>query len=194
MLTQLQSDNQSDLSDCSKLSPGNREMETAITLPVDHTAKVTGDAYLKFRLNAQTPAVFSMRSVQEALVLPSRRLTPLPNMPAPMMGLMNRRSRVIWVVDLAHLLGLSTLDANAQQYTLILIQAGAVPLALAVQQVEGMMRLPLDEIQSPVGHLTAALVPYVRGCAVQAQSTKPEMLLVLDPEAIVQSPVLRHPL
>lgn len=153
---------------------------------------MVGDAYLKFRLNAWTPAIFSMRSVQEAIVLPSRRLTPMPNMPSPMMGLMNRRSKVVWVVDLAQLLGLSILDLNAQQYTLILIQVGAVPLGLAVQQVEGMIRVQPDEIQSPLGQIGLALVPYLRGCILQESGQKPEMLLALDAEAIVQAPILQN--
>lgn len=167
-------------------------MNLAITLPNDRLAKPIGEMYLKFRLNAHAPAVLSMRAVQEALVLPSRRLTPMPNVPSAMMGLMNRRSRVIWVVDLAQLLELSALDFNAQQYTLILIQAGSVPLGLAVQQVEGMIRLQPDEIQSPVGQISAALVPYLRGCALQQQEQKSEIALVLDAEAIVQAPILRH--
>ncbi len=165
-------------------------MDSAIALP-PRLPQSAGDAYLKFRLDPQTPAVFSMRSVQEAIVLPTRRLTPIPNVPPAMMGLMNRRSRVIWVVDLAQLLAISSLDANAQQHSIILVQVGAVPLGLAVQQVEGMVRLESNQIQSPIGQISTALVPYLRGCALQ-QLQKPEMLLVLDPEAIVQAPVLRH--
>jgi twitching motility protein PilI len=166
-------------------------MDSAIALPPNRS-KAMGEAYLKFRLNGQTPAVFPMRSVQEATILPARRLTPMPNMPAAMMGLMNRRSRVIWVVDLAQLLQISALDFNAHQYTLILIQVGTVPLGLAVQQVEGMIRIQPDEIQSPIGQVSAALVPYLRGCALQQQEQKPEILLVLDAEALIQAPILRH--
>lgn len=163
---------------------------SALALP---ERSVLGDAYLKFRLNPQTAAVIAMRSVQEALVLPARRLTPMPNVPAPMLGLMNRRSRVIWVIDLAQLLELSMLDPNVQQYQLMLIQIGTVPLGLAVQQVEGMVRFQPDEIQSPIGQVSAALVPYLRGCALQQQDQKQEIVLVLDAEAIVQAPLLRHP-
>ncbi|MBD3881034.1 purine-binding chemotaxis protein CheW [Phormidium tenue FACHB-886] len=149
-----------------------------------------GETYLKFHLSRQIPAVLSMRYIQEAMILPSRRLTPMPNVPAPMMGLMNRRSRVIWVVDLAQLLGLAVFDAaSSQQYTLILIQVGSVPLGLAVYQVEGIMRLEADTIQSPVGQVSTTLLPYLRGCVLQ-QQTK-EVLLVLDAEAIAQSPVLQ---
>lgn len=166
-------------------------MDSALALP-PRPVQPAGDTYLKFRLNAQTPAVFSMRSVQEALTLPTRRLTPMPNVPPALIGLMNRRSRVIWVVDLAQLLELPGLDFNAQQQSIILIQVGAIPLGLAVQQVEGMVRLEASQIQSPVGQVSAALVPYLRGCALQ-QSQKPEMLLVLDAESLVHAPVLRQP-
>lgn len=164
---------------------------SAIALSPERVNKTTGEAYLKFRLNAWTPAILSMRSVQEAIVLPSRRLTPMPNVSAALLGLMNRRSKVNWVVDLAQLLGLSILDLNTQQYTLILIQVGTVPLALAVQQVEGMIRIQSDEIQSPIGQIGLALVPYLRGCVLQELEQKPEMLLVLDAESIVQAPILR---
>lgn len=166
-------------------------MDSAIALPHDRSPQAAGDAYLKFRLNAQTSAIFSMRSVQEALVLPARRLAPMPNMPAAMMGLMNRRGRVIWVVDLAQLLELSVLDTNAQQYTLILIQVDSMPLGLAVQQVESMIRLQADEIQSPIGQVSDGLVPYLRGCFVQKQEQHQEILLALDVEAIVKSLILR---
>lgn len=168
-------------------------MDTAIALP-ERSTKGIGDAYLKFRLNSKTPAAFAMRLVQEALILPNRRLTPMPNMPAPMMGLMNRRSRVLWVIDLPQLLGLPALDYNIQQHTLILVQVGTVPLGLAVQQVEGMIRLQPQEVQPPLGQTSLALLPYLRGCALQSHDTKPEMMLILDAEAIVQAPILRQPL
>jgi positive phototaxis protein PixI len=163
-----------------------------------HSLKAPGDTYLKFHLSRQIPAVLSMRYIQEAMILPSRRLTPMPNMPAPMMGLMNRRSRVVWVLDLAQLLGLAVFDAaSTQQYMLILIQVGSIPLGLAVHQVEGIMRLDTAAVQSPVGQVSAALVPYLRGCVLQespketAQQPSKEVLLVLDAEAIAQSPILQ---
>ncbi|MBF2000174.1 MAG: purine-binding chemotaxis protein CheW [Synechococcales cyanobacterium C42_A2020_086] len=167
-------------------------MDTPLTLALSSQRPATGDAHLKFRLGHQTPAVFSMQCVQEALILPARRLTPMPNVPAPLLGLINRRSRVLWVLDLAQILGLALLDLNAQQYTLVLIQVGAVSLGLAVQQVEGIVRLAPEAIQPPVGQISSSLVPYLRGCALQHQEEKQEIVLVLDAEAIVQSPLLRN--
>jgi positive phototaxis protein PixI len=160
----------------------------ALALPVSKSQKVQGDAYLKFRLGQNMPAFFSMHHVQEAIVLPAHRLTPMPNMPACLLGLMNRRSRVVWVVDLALLLGTSRLNPSAQQYSLVMVQVGTVPLGLAVQRIEGIRWLKEDVIQSPLGQVTTALVPYLRGCVLQPQ----EIVMVLDAEAIVQSPMLQQ--
>jgi twitching motility protein PilI len=165
----------------------------ALTLFSNSPSRASGEAFLKFQLARQTPAVFSMKSVQEVTVLPARRLTPMPNMPALMLGLMNRRSRVMWVIDLPQLLGVSTLDANVQQYPLILIQVGSVPLGLAVHQVEGITRLEPEAIQPPPGQIAASLVPYLQGCILQEQDHKQEILLVLDAEAVIQAPVLHNP-
>lgn len=154
--------------------------------------RTSGDAYLRFELCPQTSAVLFMRYVQEAMILPARRLTPMPNMPACMLGLMNRRSRVLWVVDLAQMLGLAMLDANTQQYNLVLLQVGAISLGLAVQQVEGITWINPDRIQPSIGQVIPTLVPYLRGCTVQQQEQKQEMLLVLDAETIAQSPILRN--
>jgi positive phototaxis protein PixI len=167
---------------------------SALALPHGQPQKPAGEAYLKFQLTRQTSAVFATPHVQEAVVLPARRLTPMPNMPPCMLGLMNRRSRVMWVIDLAQLLGLPNPDAPNLQYNLqhnlVLIQAGTVPLGLAIQQVKGITWIQADSIQSPVGQVASSLVPYLRGCVLQQHEQHQELVLVLDAEAIVQSPIL----
>ncbi|WP_088893417.1 chemotaxis protein CheW [Leptolyngbya ohadii] len=167
-------------------------MELAkIALTENRLLKPAGDAYLKFWLTPEIPAVIAMQSIQEALVLPARRLTPMPNMHPVMLGLLNRRTRISWVIDLAQLLGVSLLDVSTQQYTIVLLQVGDIPLGLAVHRVEGSVRLQTEQIQSPLGQISASLVPYLRGCALLQQAERQEVLLVLEAEAIVQSSVLR---
>ncbi|MGJ3251852.1 MAG: chemotaxis protein CheW [Elainellaceae cyanobacterium] len=161
---------------------------TALAFTKSQSQKATGDAHLKFQLGQKVPACFSMDHVQEAIVLPAHRLTPIPNMSTCLLGLMNRRSRVVWVVDLALMLGISRLNPSVQQYSLVMIQVGSVPLGLAVQRIEGIRWIQKDVIQSPLGQVTPALVPYLRGCVLQPQ----EIVLVLDAEAIVQSPILQQ--
>lgn len=146
-----------------------------------------GETYLKFKFGQQTAAVFSMSRAQEFVILPPERLTPMPNMPAYVMGLLNRRSRVFWVIDLAKMLGLVPIEANLQQYHLIIIRNDSTSLGLIVQAVEGVVRLKTESIQSPLGQVSSALVPYLSGCILLQQ----EILLALDAEAIIRSPLLQ---
>ncbi|MGQ4650713.1 chemotaxis protein CheW [Lyngbya aestuarii] len=149
--------------------------------------KNLGDAYLKFQFGQQTPAVLSMSQAQEVVVLPPERLTPMPNMPSFVMGLLNRRSRVLWVIDLARMLGLPPVETTVQQYNIVTIRDHSASLGLIVQTVEGVLRLTPECIQSPLGQVSSGLVPYLRGCILQEK----EILLALDAEAIIQSPLFR---
>jgi len=157
---------------------------SALAIP-NQPRRAAGNAHLKFYLTEDMPAIFTMQHIQEVVVLPTQQLTPMPNMHPAMLGLMNRRSRVLWVADLARLIGLPYLDAMTQNYSLILIQVGHVALGLAVHRLDGMLSLNRAAIQSPVGRVAAELTPYMRGCVRQDK----EITMVLDVEAISQSPV-----
>lgn len=162
-------------------------MDTPIIAPhLNQVDRTLGDTYLKFQLEQQTPAILSMEHAQEVLIVPAGRITPMPNMPECVLGLLNRRNRVLWVIDLAQMLQLQPLDTNVQQYHIVIIRVGQVPLGLVVQEVKGVTRFTLDCIQSPMGLVTSGLTPYVHGCILQQK----EIILVLDAEAIVHSPIL----
>ncbi|NEQ64576.1 MAG: purine-binding chemotaxis protein CheW [Symploca sp. SIO1B1] len=145
--------------------------------------KNQGDTYLKFQLARQTPAVLSMIQAQEVIVLAPSRLTPMPNMPPYVMGLLNRRSRVLWVIDLSRMLGLPGVETNVQQYSIVIIGNESATLGLIVVAVEGVLRLTSECIQSPIEQLSSSIVPYLRGCILQEQ----EILLLLDAEAIMRN-------
>ncbi|MBD0385132.1 MAG: purine-binding chemotaxis protein CheW [Nostoc sp. C3-bin3] len=158
-----------------------------ITLPLKPTQTNLGDGYLKFQLNQQTAAVLSMKHTQEAVIIPIESVTSMPNMPSCILGLMNWRSRIIWVVDLPRMLNLESLDYRVRQYSAIVIQVESLVLGLVVQEIKGTTKFISDDIHSPIGQVASSLVPYLCGCVVQQQ----EILLVLDALAIVQSSILR---
>lgn len=145
--------------------------------------KNQGETYLKFRLNQQTPALLAMSQAQEVIFLPPNRLTSMPNMPPFVLGLMNRRSRVIWVINLAQMLGLNETLNTVQQYNVVIIRHGSVSLGLVVETVEGVIRLTQEQIQSAQGQISSALVPYLRGCTW----SETEILLVLDAPGIIRN-------
>lgn len=142
--------------------------------------------YLKLELDRNTPAVLPMNNTQEVLRIKRDRITPIPNMPDCVFGLLNQRSRIFWIVDLAQLLDIQPLDRSFQEYNLVIIQTKETSLGLAVPSIKGVIRFSLEDIQSPVGNVDPGLVPYLQGCVLQEKS----VLLVLDPETIVTSPIL----
>lgn len=145
-----------------------------------------GDSFLKFNVDLNTSAILAMEQVQEVLIIPARRITPMPNMTESVLGLLNRRNRVLWVIDLAQLLGLHPLGTNTQQYNVIIIQAKQINLGLLVQEVKGVTHFAPQLIQAPTELLASTLIPYLSGCIFQSE----EILMLLNAEAIVLSPTL----
>jgi twitching motility protein PilI len=144
-----------------------------------------GDAYLKFQLDRQTPAILSMEYAQEVVVIPGERITPIPNMPKCVLGLVNRHNKVLWVINLAEILDLQPLDTKGQNYHIVIIRVGQILLGLVVQEVKGITRFTPDCIQPQIGFATPRLAPYLNGCVFQQE----EVLLLLNAEAIVHSPI-----
>lgn len=152
----------------------------------NQSQKAIGQAYLKFQLDTTTHAALSMDAAQEVLIVPASRLTFMPNMPSCVLGLLNQRSRVYWVVDLPKLLEMQPLPPDSQQYNMAIVRAGKATLAVAISNVRGVVRFQTEAIQSPIGTVAPGLTPYLRGLVPQGR----EVLLVLDPEAILNAAVL----
>jgi twitching motility protein PilI len=147
-----------------------------------------GDAYLKFQLNQHTSAVLSIKHTQEVIVLPKESVTSIPNMPAAVLGLVNWRSRIIWVVDLAKMLNLDSLNHRGQQYNTIIIRSELGLLSLVVSEIKGTSRFLADAIQSPKSQVPHSLLAYLRGCVYQDN----DILLVLDTQAIMESAIIMN--
>lgn len=152
----------------------------------NQTDKPEGDSYLNFYLNKHSLAALSMAHAQEVIVVPLSRLTLMPNMPECVLGLLNRRNRVIWIVCLASLLNLQKPDTIAGQYQIVIVRVGQISLGFVVQEVKGVTRFPPESIQSPVD-VNLELAAYLNGYIASN-----ETLLVLNAEAIVRSPNLKH--
>jgi positive phototaxis protein PixI len=154
----------------------------------DSTPALTAPtAYIKIDFAADAPALLPMQYVQEVLALPSHRLTPMPNMAPGVLGLMNRRSRVLWVLDLAHLMGLHHPLAHSQQYPMVIMRVGAISLGLAIHKVGNITWYPASAIASPPTPLDPTTQPFVVGHI----PTEPHSPWVLSAEAIVRSEWLK---
>jgi positive phototaxis protein PixI len=152
-----------------------------IAAQIKLNARAIGNPHVRLRLDNETIAAVNTDLAQEVMVIPQQRLTVMPNMPPAVMGLLNHRSRIFWVLDLPRLFGLTPLDPRLSEYHLAILRVNNKSVALAVQQVEGVARFTPEEIESPLEHeLAAELVPYLQGCIPQGE----DVLLVLDAAAI----------
>ncbi len=159
---------------------------------------VTGDLYLRFQLTPEIPALLPMARVQEALLVPATAISPLPNLPAFTIGMMNARDRVFCVVDLGQLLGLPPIPNNPRDYQVVVIQLSetepesidtddfsAEPsLGLAVRRVRGVARFESQNLQLAAEDVPECLQPHLLGCFIEAN----EQILVLNPVTIATAP------
>ena len=144
------------------------------------------EAYLRLKLDSQTQIVVPMKQAKEAILVSPYKITPLPNMPWWVIGLLNQRSRVFWVIDLPRLLQLSSPQSNRQEYPMVIMQVDGIPIGLIVEEIQGVVHFPQEMIQSPIGKVSSGLVPYLKGCILQPEIG---ILLVLDPQSIINTPV-----
>jgi positive phototaxis protein PixI len=163
---------------------------SAITLrpiPERSIPERLGQVYLKFDLGKNIAVVVPMTYVREAISRSLQQLTPMPDMPPYVLGLMHRQGQVMWAIDLANLLdvgGVTAFNSPLAKQDLIILRVGSTSFAIAVHQIHGSTWLPANEIQPSLSQATAQFSHYLSGCVLKKQ----EVLFVLDTEAIVQSP------
>jgi positive phototaxis protein PixI len=125
-----------------------------------------GDAYIRFQLTSDITALLSMEQVQESLIVEAEKITPLPNMPESVLGIMSSRNRVFCVFNLARLLNLPTPIISPRQYQVIVLQTTTeqpIYIGLAVNRLQGMMRLATEKIQSSVDGVFSDIASYFDG-------------------------------
>lgn len=142
--------------------------------------------YLRLRLDPNTVAMVEMGYAKEVLTVAAQRIAPMPNVPACVLGLLNQRSHVYWVVDLAAMLGLKPLDPKAQSYVVAILQADSLPLGFAVSEVMGVLRLSSETLQEPWKGGKDSLSQYAQGHVTLSER---EILTVLNAKALLRSPL-----
>ncbi|HLP90482.1 MAG TPA: chemotaxis protein CheW [Nostocaceae cyanobacterium] len=162
-------------------------INSSATFSTQPQTNILIDSYLKFQLNQQTHAVLSVKYTQEAMIVPVAAVTAMPNMTTCILGLMNWRSRVIWVVDLPKMFNLECLDHRLRQYNVIVTKVESQLLGLVVPEIKGTTKFLDEDIRSPVGQVASSLIPYLCGCVIQ----KEEVLLVLDAPNIIKSSIFQ---
>lgn len=143
--------------------------------------KSLGDGYLQFKLDESTTAVLQVNFTEEVVVLPLGAITSIPNTSELIVGLMNWRNRIIWIVDLPKMLGFESQFDRKRQYNIIVIRHEAETIGLMVPEIKGTVRLNSGKIQSAQNQ-ARDIGAYLNGCIFQEE----ELNLVLNVRAILK--------
>ncbi len=141
---------------------------------------------LKFEIDPQTMGLLESEFTQEVLTIKATHIMPVPNKPSCILGILSRRRRVYWAIDLAMLLGLQPLDQNIGLYQVILTSVQELSLALIVPKILGVVHISSDRLEQNINFVPATLRPYLKGYI----SEKEELSYLLKAESIVQSAIL----
>jgi positive phototaxis protein PixI len=155
----------------------------------------TGESFLRLQVTADRTVAIALDWVEETRLVMAQDLTPIPNMPPHVLGLIGTKGQVFWLLSLAQLFNLPTERDNVQRYEVVVIRAfsGAdqqeeLLLGLAVQQIKGTIRLGVKEFAPIDANVDPTIVdptiaPFLIGYAHQKDT---EPLLIINPEALSQ--------
>ena len=113
----------------------------------------------EFRLGGETYACASS-SVHE--VYPLKGLTPLPCTPAFILGIINVRGRILPVVDVKPLLGLSSLSAR-EFGKIVIVHAEGMEVGLLAATIVGVRVISTTILHPALPTFTESQIRYIRG-------------------------------
>jgi twitching motility protein PilI len=160
-----------------------------IELREEQSQAIAGSTYLSLQLDQAVTVAVQLKSVRETLVLATDRFTQMPNVHPCLMGLVEQRSNIFWVLDLPQFLGFAPLDSTAIETHIAILQIDNAFLGLGVYRIGRVVRFTENEIISPLElpktKTAIESVPFLRGCVAQSGASN-EYLYVLDAEAIAR--------
>ncbi len=158
-----------------------------IELQENKIRAIAGLPYLSLQVGSNDTAALELKNVRETIVLASDRFMQMPNVHPCLMGLVEHRSNIFWVLDLPQLLGFAPLDLTAIETHIAVLQIGGAFLGLGVYRIGRVLRIAETDIVSPLElpktKISLEIVPFLRGWLVQHEMAS-EHLYLLDSEAI----------
>jgi positive phototaxis protein PixI len=150
----------------------------------------TQQQFLRFQLQSGLMALMEIDLVTELVNIPIDRIVPIPHLPAAVMGIYNWRGEILWIVNLAALIGASRPGGRSRSIQpTIILSCGVTPEArmkttvgLVVDRIDEIEWFDLDSIQSPLpDHVYPEFSKWANGLWVSATG---ENLLRLDGQTI----------
>lgn len=142
--------------------------------------------FLRFALGATNSGLLLLEQISEVLHLDLAEILPVPDMPSCVLGIYNWRGKMLWLVDLDHLVDYPPLfhQGRLELLTVIVIEINSQSMGLVVRYVNDIELHDPAQLQSAApGLFPPKLLPFIQGYLPGTNGT------VLDPEAIARSPL-----
>jgi purine-binding chemotaxis protein CheW len=152
-------------------------MQQLDTLSNQISFATDGSQYLTFRLGQEEYGVEILK-VQE--IKGYSTVTPIPNMPAYLKGVMNLRGTIVPVVDLRSKFSMAQTDYN--QFTVIIVvTVGTKVMGLTVDAVSDVLNIPKADVQATPDFGGQVDARYINGMA----KTGDKLVVLLDIDRVM---------
>lgn len=162
------------------------ENDLDLSLDIKPLENPEGELHLRFYLASGEVCAFPATGIAEVMQQTPDLIASIPNASPFLLGTINLRGKIIWVVDLSQFLGdEGVLKTDRPTLPVIAIEDQELIIGLAIDRLGEMDWLNLDQLdilQPPPD----AIAPFVR---YQWRSSEPEerVVNILDPAKILRS-------
>ena len=139
--------------------------------------------FLSFYLIDEKQFMLPGENLAEVLSLDPSQIAPIPDMHPSVMGVCNWRGQVLWLVDLAHILGFGSLSYT--KLSIIVIRSQGKFLGLAVNKMGSSIAYEGVKLQPPPIILNPQMQVLALCLKGKVASREGKNLLVLDADVIV---------
>jgi positive phototaxis protein PixI len=153
------------------------------------------EQFLSCQLVSNLTVLLPMRQLSEVLTIGISQMTAIPQMASWVVGVYNWRGEVLWVIDLAHMMGFTPWYQQSDRlsnHNVAIVNRGTVKgrerfrsgaIGLAVNQVNGLEWCDPATMHPPsAATATPEMAPFVRGYWL---SQSGEMITYLDADYIL---------
>jgi purine-binding chemotaxis protein CheW len=125
---------------------------------------------------------FGIETVYALEAISFRELIPVPCTPAFVLGVVNYRGRILTVLDLRSLLGLSG-GGVTEDHKIVSVEAGGMTFGIVVDTVAGTKSVLAHKVAPPPEALTGLRLALTRGMTE-------ELITILDLDALARAPAI----
>jgi positive phototaxis protein PixI len=146
---------------------------------------LVGDRFLRLQIDrAGTMVAIPLEYIEETKTLTGDQITPMPNLPPYMLGLIATKGQVFWAISLSHLWNLEPDWQNRQQYEVAVIRLPEETdsenwVGLIVPKIRGTLRVP-STAMGPIDPAMDCPIPRDQLQGMISQDDKPLWVIDID--------------